>query len=148
YKQALQSLQKGDKAKLDNSMGDLVLPKSASIPLVFVAGGIGIASFVGMLKQLLMNQERLQIYFYYQLRDKEEKIYSELLNSYKFERKDIVINPEQVTTEKIKANTPPDSLIYISGSQTFVENLQNKLEASGTPRAQIIFDYYDGYDEL
>lgn len=148
YKQTLANLQKGDEAKIDNAMGDLVLPKLTSTPLVFVAGGIGIASFVGMLQQLIKNNEQRRIYFFYQLRRADEQIYSDLLENYNFELKEILIKPDRLTTDKIKASVPADSLIYLSGSQNFVEDLQAGLECLDVPRANIIFDYYDGYAEL
>jgi hypothetical protein len=38
--------------------------------------------------------------------------------------------------------------VYLSGSQTFVETLGTELETTGTPRARLIYDYYDGYANL
>lgn len=148
YKQTLAKLKKGDTAKIDNAMGDLVLPKDPSAPLTFVAGGIGIASFVGMIRQLLKNNEQRKINFFYQLRNSGEKIFGDLLQSYRFEKLQISIKPTRLAAETIRTASPPESLIYLSGSQTFVENLQAGLEQLGTLRANIIFDYYDGYAEL
>lgn len=148
YKQALEHLKPGGVAKIDNAMGDLVLPKSPATPLIFVAGGIGIASYVGMLKQLIKTNEQRQVELFYQLRDAGEQIFGELLEAYKFKQKEILFKPDTLTGGKIKTSVSPESLIYLSGSQTFVENLQTDLERLGFARAQIIFDYYDGYIEL
>lgn len=148
YKQTLQALNEGDAARLDDALGDLVLPKSADFPLVFVAGGIGLASYVSMLKDLLARREERQIFLFYALRSRREQISRELFDSYPLQLKNIVIAPNRLTAAEIKATTPPDSLIYLSGSKKFVEGLQADLENSNVPREQIIFDYFDGYHEL
>lgn len=148
YKQALQALKPGDELKLDDAMGDLVLPKLASVPLVFVAGGIGMASFVSMLAQLTRDKEERQIFFFYALRSRTEVIYRDLIEGYPLAHKQFVYAPNRLQAEEILATTPPDALIYLSGSQKFVEGLRADLEALGIDRSRIVFDYYDGYAEL
>lgn len=148
YKHALQGLQPGDSARLDGALGDLVLPKSAETPLVFMAGGIGLASFISMFKDLLARKEERPIFLFYALRSRREQIFRELYESYPLQLKNIIIAPNRLTAQEIKATTPPGALLYLSGSQKFVEGLQADLESLGTPREQIIFDYFDGYSEL
>lgn len=148
YKARLQALKPGEPVKIDNAMGDLVLPLATDWPLVFVAGGIGIASFASMFKQLLASKEERSIFFFYQLRDRRERIFQDLTSSYPLELEQIGVAPNQLSAMQIKESTPPQALIYLSGSQKFVENLQTDLEKSGTLRQQILFDYYDGYAEL
>jgi len=148
YKNVLQHLNAGDVAEITDPMGDLVLPKDPAQPLIFVAGGIGLASYASMLKLLLRQKQERPIFFFYQLRARREQIFRELTDAYPLALKDISVAPNQLTAAQIKASSPPDALIYLSGSQKFVEDLQAQFEQSGTPRAQIIFDYYDGYTEL
>ena len=145
YKQVLQSLHPDDVAKIDDAIGDLILPKDPAVPLVFVAGGIGIASYASMLQHLSSRREERNIYLFYQLRNRREQIFRELTEGYPLQLKQIVLAPNRVSAQEIKATTPPDSLLYLSGSQTFVETLRADLEALGTLRSQIVFDYYDGY---
>lgn len=148
YKEVLAHLEPGAECKLDDAMGDLILPKSPTQPLVYVAGGIGIASYVSMLKQLLVDREERPIYFFYGLRSRTEHIFRELSDSYPLQLKQVVLAPNRLTAQEIKDTTPPNSFIYLSGSQRFVEGLRADLEALGTPRSSIVFDYYDGYIEL
>jgi len=148
YKQTLQALQPGDKLRLDDPMGDLVLPKLPSIPLVFLAGGIGIASFASMLKDLIARQEERQIFLFYALRSRQEQIFHELTDSYPLALKQIVFSPNRLNAQEVMDATPPNSFIYLSGSQRFVEGLQSDLEALRVPRERIAFDYFDGYAEL
>jgi ferredoxin-NADP reductase len=148
YKQALGALQPDDSAIITDPMGDLVLPKDPAVPLVFIAGGIGISSYVSMLAQLTTAREERAIYLFYALTDRREQIFRELIDGYPLQLKTLAIKPNRLTAQAIKASTPPEALIYISGSQPFVEGLRTAYESLGTPRSQIVFDYYDGYAEL
>jgi ferredoxin-NADP reductase len=148
YKQALFGMHDGDGAHIDDAMGDLILPKSINTPLVFVAGGIGIASYASIFKYLLAGREERSIFLFYYLRSRRERIFRELTDAYPLELQDVAIAPNEIRAEHILSSVPPDAIIYISGSHHFVEELQIELEALGTPRSQIIFDYFDGYVEL
>jgi len=142
YKQALQTLQRGDELRMDEAMGDLVLPKMPSIPLVFIAGGIGAASFVGM--TLALTEPRV-ITMFYALRDEKEQIFTNVfapLNPY------LCVSPARLSAETITRNQAPDAQYYLSGSERFVEGLRRDLEALGVPHEQIVFDFFDGYIEL
>ncbi|HWT55772.1 MAG TPA: FAD-dependent oxidoreductase [Candidatus Microsaccharimonas sp.] len=148
HKEALTRLQPGDPASCQDAMGDLILPKDPNLPLVFIAGGIGIASYVSMLQELLAKREERQIFFYYALRDKREQLYRELFNSYPLAWSALTIAPNRLTAQQVLDTSPPDSFYYLSGSQRFVEGLRAQFEQLGVPRNQIVFDYYDGYAEL
>jgi len=148
YKQALQHLAEGDSVRIGEAMGDLVLPKSPDTPLVFVAGGIGMASYASMLKDLLNRKEERPVFLFYVLRSRREQIFRELTDAYPLALKDIALAPNRVSGQDIIDTTPPNALVYLSGSQNFVEGLQTELESLGVPRSRIVFDYYDGYVEL
>jgi len=148
YKQALQALKAGDDLWIEDAMGDLVLPKLPTVPLVFVAGGIGLASYISMLRQLLANREERQIFLFYAVRSRTEQIFTDVLQAYPLALKHITIAPHRLTADEIIGSVPPDAFYYLSGSQRFVEGLQADFEAAGIPREQIVFDYFDGYSEL
>lgn len=148
YKHRLQALQSGEAAHINDAMGDLVLPKDRSVPLVFVAGGIGIASYASMLAYLSSLREERYIYLFYQLRSRREQIFRDLSEGYPLQLKQIVLTPNRLSAQDVKDTTPPEALLYLSGSQTFVETLRTGFEVLGTPRSSIVFDYYDGYSEL
>jgi ferredoxin-NADP reductase len=148
YKQVLTRLTAGDEVRIGDAMGDLILPKLLSQPLVFVAGGIGMASFVSMLTLLTKRQEQRDIYLFYALRSRREQIYSELTNGYPLALKQLIYAPNRLSAQEIIDSTPPNALIYLSGSQRFVEGLRAELAALGVAHEQIVFDYFDGYAEL
>lgn len=147
YKHSLQALRRGDTAMIGAAMGDLVLPKSPAIPLVYIAGGIGMASYASMLRDLLARKEERRIFLFYRLRAAREQLFRDLTDAYPLQLKQVVLAPNALSAREIKAATPPDALMYLSGSQDFVETLRTDLEALGTPRSSIVFDYYDGYAE-
>jgi len=148
YKEILSHLSPGTECKIDDAMGDLILPKSPAQPLVYIAGGIGVASYASMFKQLLAAKEERPIYFFYAMRSRTEQIFRELCDAYPLQLKQLVYAPNRLTAQEIKDSTPPDSFLYLSGSQRFVESLKSELESLGTPRSSIVFDYYDGYVDL
>lgn len=148
YKNTLALLQTGDRASIGDPMGDLILPKDPSVPLVFIAGGIGVASYASMLKQLLMAKQQRPIQFYYSVHWKSERIFGELLDAYTFTKKKLIVSPERIDVDALLNHAPADCLWYISGGQRFVEDMQYGLEVHGISREYIVFDYYDGYAEL
>lgn len=148
YKNALETLRPGDAARIDDAMGDLVLPKSKDTPLVFIAGGIGIASYASMFMYLLKQKEERPIFLFYYLRSRREMIFRELFESYPLAGNDIAIAPNEVRAEDVLSSVPTNSLFYLSGSQRFVEDLREGLEHLGVLRSRIVFDYFDGYSEV
>jgi len=148
HKGVLFALRDGNPAEINDAMGDLILPKDASLPLVFVAGGIGIASFASMLKELLAKREERQIFLFYAVRDARQQIYRDLTKAYPLALHNITIAPNRLTAKQIVDTTPPEALMYLSGSQRFVEGLRYDLLQLGKSHTDIAFDYFEGYDEL
>lgn len=148
YKERLTTLKPGTAARIDDAMGDLVLPKDVNQPLVYIAGGIGMASYASMLKLLLRQREERPIFLFYRLKDRRERIFQDLISAYPLQLNTVIITPNELTAQEITETTPPNALIYLSGSQRFVETLRAGLEQLGTARSQIVFDYFDGYADL
>ena len=147
YKQYLLAMRPGDKAHIDDAMGDLVLPKDRAQPLVFIAGGIGMASYASMFSWLIKRKEQRTIFLFYSVRSVRDQIFRDVTNAYPLELKTLTIAPNRLTAQQIKDSTPPDALVYLSGSITFVQGLRDRLGMLNTPRDHIIFDYFDGYTD-
>ncbi len=145
YKTALLALQPNDPAELGEAMGDFVLPKSPDVPLIFVAGGIGIASYVSMAEQLLQQKQQNPVTLLYVLRNPAEQIF---LKELAHLRPLYFVSPRQLTTQDLLRVLAPESLVYLSGSQQFVENLRHDLLTAGVENYRIIFEYYTGYADL
>ncbi len=149
YKQSLETLHKHDEAKIDDAMGDVILPKDPLVPLVFIAGGIGLASFASSIKWLSKRHEKRVLNLFYTVRQKSEVILSDVLDAYPFGlAKTTVLAPNRLQTETVAAKITPATLVYISGSEKFVDDIRIDLQKWGVSDQQIIFDFFDGYAEL
>ncbi len=148
YKRQLLELSPEDTAEIGDAMGDLVLPKSGAIPLIFIAGGIGMASYAAMLKTIIATQERREVFLFYAVRHKEELIFENLTEQYSLTCNVIMVSPNRLTVREIQPYITEAAQVYLSGSQLFVEALRHDLQQLGLGHEQIVFDYFDGYTEL
>jgi ferredoxin-NADP reductase len=147
YKEALHGLEAGDAARCTDSMGDMVLPMDSNMPLVFVAGGIAIASYVSILNSLAVRGEQRDITLLYSVRYRNQAIFRESWQQPVVGSSKLFISPQRLTPRDILADAKPDSQIYLSGSEHFVEDLHQQLHAHGIPGYRIVFDFYEGYSE-
>lgn len=155
FKQILFGLQSGDKVSVSEPMGDFVLPKDPRLPLVFVAGGIGITPMRSMVKYLLDNDEKRDITLVYAARTLHEIAFRDLFESYGA-KLDIVL-PDQNTdwsgrTGHLSADIilelsgdSPERLIYVSGPEPLVENLEADLLKAGVSSQKLVLDFFPNY---
>jgi ferredoxin-NADP reductase len=144
FKHALFSLKPGETISISEPMGDFVLPKDKSRPLLFFAGGIGLTPFHAMVSYLHAKAEKREITFLYAVRNKSDAIFLDTFSSYG-------INPI-IVTAKIDAadifnQTKPSmaTLIYISGPEPMIEMLENELLAKGIQKSHLVLDFFPGY---
>jgi|GEM_PF-718345 ferredoxin-NADP reductase len=147
YKQALSNLTPGETLFMREPMGDAVLPRSQAIPLVFVAQGIAIASYVAMLGECVRANMKYDIALLWAKRSEDNRLESLIPSETGLKRVDFMY-PKKLAVQDILKHVEDNSLIYLSGSQNFVETLGANLETQGISRARIIYDYYSGYDDL
>lgn len=150
FKQRLSNLQHGEAIHLDAALGDLILPKLEATPLMFVAGGIGIASFIAMLKEVCLSDQSREISLLYALRSPAEKLFLDVLSAFSFASYREFAAPDRLNAHTIFSVTKevPGTLFYLSGAERFVEGLRHDLLQTGLNDTQIIFDYFTGYDTL
>lgn len=155
FKRALRKLQPGDTITYTEPMGDFVLPKDPSIPLVFVAVGIGSVPYAAMVQWLLDHHERRPIQLVYAESKPTEFLYGDLWQRYSLERIPIVSQPVdgwsgltgRVTAGRLLKIIGPlkNKLIYSAGPQSFIEPFYGSLLDIGIPRGQLLLDYFSGY---
>lgn len=151
YKRALLGLKPGTPVTIQGAMGDLVLPLDATIPMVWVAGGVGIASFTGMARYLADRQDKRNVTLLYAVAHEGDIIMQDLFDAYQLSKTIYVTRGEKgrkLGTADILSVLTPDTLVYVSGTEAMVETIRHGLEAAGIARSRIIFDYYEGYSEL
>lgn len=157
FKRSLQKLKPGDTVKVSEAMGDFVLPKDTSVPLIFVAGGIGITPFHSMFSWLADNHKNRNIHLLYAVQTEDELVFQETFQRVNIHARIIVSQPSDewgglrghLTAQDILGLEPLDdkSLIYLSGPEQMVENLEAELKKSGVPKTQIVGDFFPGYHE-
>jgi ferredoxin-NADP reductase len=165
YKQALLNLKSGDAMSLTDAMGDLVLPLEDTIPLVFVAGGVAIASYISMLRWLTEQQDKRDITLLYAVRSNKDIIYTKEIEEYAQVARltrliyTPAVNSEtqwhgkiggsRLTADEIMKFVRTETQIYLSGSESLVEQLRQSLQQDyKIPQYRLAFDFFDGYTEL
>jgi ferredoxin-NADP reductase/Na+-translocating ferredoxin:NAD+ oxidoreductase RnfD subunit len=161
FKNHLKDLQK-DEIILSSSLdGDFLLPKDEKIPLVLVAGGVGIAPFRSMVKELIHQNSRRDITLLYAVNEIDEMGFTEVFDEAeeKIGLKTIYVvqnNAPASWTGKIGRLSPalvrgsiPDyenKTYFISGPDPMVRYAEKMFKDMGIRRRQIKTDYFPGYE--
>ena len=163
YKKELLNSQNGKKIVAAQVAGDFVLPKNLQQPLVFIAGGVGIAPFRSMIKYIVDKNLSVDIILLYTNRTVNDILYSDIFESARnngirtiYNLTDLEKIPEgwqgtsgHVTTQMISEKIPDykKRMYYISGPQLMVQNFEKTLKDSGVSSSQIKTDFFPGYSE-
>ena len=158
FKETLKKLKPGTPLKLAEPMGDFVLPKDSAIPLVFVAGGIGVTPMHSMIKYLQDTGERRDIYLIYAVTHLEEEAFDPLFKQYGVKLTLVVQEPPagykgesgSLDADRILQLAPDDgkSLYYLSGPEPMVGAFTKGLRAKGVNKHRVITDYFPGYTQF
>jgi ferredoxin-NADP reductase len=155
FKKALFALEPDTEVDMAEAMGDFVLPKLAQVPLVFVAGGIGLTPFHSIFESLIASGEQRNIKFLYAVNNENDIIFQDVFEKAGVHATIIVSNPSeewgglrgQLDADTILGLEKPtdDTLIYLSGPEQMVEALEEDLQKHGVAKRQIVGDFFPGY---
>lgn len=148
YKQALWNLANGATVDCSQAMGDFVLPRDPTIPLLFVAAGIGITPVRSMTRWLSDTGSDRTCTLLYATRD---ELFLEELSRYNMNITLLADGKTSLTSKLIEDTADDlgqDSLVYLSGPENMVEQLFTKLQQKGFPTHRLITDYFPGYTHL
>lgn len=156
FKQALRSLEQGSVLSMASPMGDFVLPKDPSIPLLFVAGGIGCTPFRSIIKDLELTKEKRDIKLIYATQTPDKIAFEKLFKSQLGANFSTVFTQPpanwkgatgHLTAGMIKEIGQPtdDHYIYISGPEPMIETLNKDLKSLGINKRHIYTDFFPGY---
>jgi len=155
FKQTLSNLKPGAEVTMSEAMGDFVLPKDPSLPLIYVAGGIGVTPIRSMVKWLVDNAETRQVQVIYAARNLEEVAFRKLFKSRGINLEIVLSEPSpgwsgrvgRLSGEMILKITGKsvDQLIYVSGPEPMVEALEKDLKNFGVNKHKLILDFFPGY---
>ncbi len=145
FKSALSKLKPGDQLDFAEAMGDFVLPKDPSIPILFVAGGIGVTPMRSMAKYLLDTQQKRSVKLLYTASQESELAFLPLFKQAGVE---LVVNIGKLNAQQIVAEAKdPNTIIYLSGPEPMVEELVADT-AKQWPKDQIRTDFFPGYSAI
>lgn len=158
FKRTLFALTPGAQVNISEPMGDFVLPKDKTIPLVFVAGGMGITPVRSMVKWLLDASEKRDIHIIYAEQLNDSYAFREVFEDYGA-RLDLILtggatNPNARIKKidgKLIVNTvamPLETIFFVSGPEPMVERLEIELQAVGIDKNRLVLDYFPGYPTL
>ncbi len=154
FKQALSNLKPGSTVNISDAMGDFVLPKDETIPLVFIARGIGITPFVSMIEWLEQTGNSRKITLIYSVRTNQDVAFKDSLSLL---GNDLVIAVDHLAKQGHISNELDykalpaisknrESRTYISGPEKFVENLRNEFMRNNYSENNVLGDYFPGYE--
>jgi ferredoxin-NADP reductase len=156
YKQALMALEKEVEVTVSDPMGDFVLPKYLQTPLIFVAGGIGITPYHSMLKWLAETNEQRPIRLLYAVKNEGEIIFLDTFAKADQHATILVSDPSaawggergHLTADMILNLEKPsnNTLVYVSGPEPMVEQLEKDLKKAGLKKEQLVLDFFPNYD--
>ena len=144
FKKALHNLPLGSSVQAQMPMGDFVLPKDTSRPLVFVAGGIGVTPYRSMLKFLSDSAEKRDVTVIYVVKDAEEIAFEDILQK---SANKVVKHFGRLNAQDLLQYTGHinDEVVYISGPEKMVETLYEDMIKNGVPRLQLRTDFFHNY---
>lgn len=147
FKDALRVLKPGSEVDMAAPIGDFVLPKDPSIPLVFVAGGIGVTPFRSMIAYVHDKAEKRDISLLYAANKQAEVAFEPVLKQLGSGFKAAI--DTRLTAETIMAAGKPDeSYYYLSGPEPMIQALQQSLKEAGVNKRHIQTDFFPGYASL
>ncbi|MCL5010069.1 MAG: oxidoreductase [Patescibacteria group bacterium] len=160
YKNSLAAMSEGQKILASQVAGDFVLPPNLETPLVFIAGGIGIAPFRSMIKFIADKKLKCDIVLLYANKTKDDILFGDIFSQAKtFGVKTLyVLTGSEIpddweglrgylTDEMLRQEIPDykNRLFYISGPQLMVDNFKDILKALGIKSSNIKLDFFPGY---
>jgi ferredoxin-NADP reductase len=156
FKKNLFELEIGSQLEINGPYGSMLLPKNENNSLVFLAGGIGIAPFISMIRYTINNNLKNEIYLFYFNHSKEKTAYFDELNNYSAQNKIkvffIMTEENQTQTihkeiilENLTNDIIKNSIFYIAGPPLFNKNIFENLVEINIPEEKIKFEDFAGY---
>lgn len=155
FKRALQQLPRNASIEISEPRGSFTLPDDPTIPLIFIAGGIGITPFRSMAQSLTNAKQSRNIQLFYMVTQEDEIMFQTLLTRAIPSTTVIVSNPSsswrglrgRLDGDFIlkRATVLPETVFYISGPESLVAALRHDLESKGVEKDRFVVDPFTGY---
>lgn len=150
FKNALLNLRPGDTIFANGPSGEFTLPALPdlrALPIVFIAGGIGITPFRSIVKYLLDTDQHRDITLLYSAKTEDDFVFNDLfVQAAKIGIK-TVYRAGHLDEETVQKETPDykNHIFHVSGPEPMVQATEKILENIGVSRSNIKCDYFPGY---
>ena len=145
FKRQLLAMRPGDIIYATESLGDFVLPLDSTIPLVWIAGGVGITPFLSMAGSLRDDSARRTIRLLHVVSNQQQALGSDLFSQAGIVRQVFVSRDDTTGWRKFLPEPTSDELVYIAGPDNMVETTHRLLMQQGTDNNRIVLDRFLGY---
>ena len=163
FKRVLGRVPLGTEVKLEGPMGSFTLHKSPAKAAVFLAGGIGITPFRGILRQAVKDKLPHQLYLFYCNRRPEDAAFLNELQELAQSSAHFIFVPSMTETEKAKLNWTGERgfinremltkhfcdlngpIYYIAGPPAMVATMREMLTKAGVDEDDVRTEEFGGY---
>lgn len=146
YKTAMKALISGSQVQIAEPMGDFVLPKDTSIPLVFIAAGLGITPVRSIVRYLNDHDEHRNVHIFRIISGQGDDFFAKDFSRPQLHYNIVNTSQSDVHVSNFVATIKKDTLVYLAGPGRFVGRLLKELQQSGIASSRIITDLFPGYD--
>jgi ferredoxin-NADP reductase len=164
FKETLRDLPFGSAVSFGPPRGTFTLPEDPAMPVVFLAGGIGITPFRSMLKAMLDTGDRRPVILVYSTPTPQAMAFLDELEAWRASL-DLTLVPTLTKPETAPAewayeegridaamvgrHVRPDvlakAMVYVSGPPAMVEDLEAAVRSRGVRSARLKLDEFWGY---
>lgn len=149
FKRALMALPVGSTLVCDGPFGSFILPESSAQPIVLVAGGIGVAPFLSMLRSVESLHRPYKIKLLYGNKDEASVAYLTELSLFAKNIPDFAYFPiyGPIDTDALRAHVdnPAEVLWFVAGPPVMVASVQYTLGDMGVSPTLIRTELFSGY---
>jgi ferredoxin-NADP reductase len=145
FKKSLLSLQPGDKVNVAQAMGDFVLPLDTELPLVWIAGGIGITPFRSMAKWLADAREKRDIQLLHIAKPEDSRLFESEIQAAGVSRHEVSDLDDALHHVLQTVHDISERQYFIAGPESMVSSAQKALAGLGVQPYQVITDTFLGY---
>lgn len=144
YKKTLASMTAGSTVTFSGPYGSVALPEDTSLPLVFVAGGVGVASFLSMIRQSTEMASGHQIILLHANPSEAEIVYRDDLARWERENPNLLIVP---VIGELKENILQEFIgkkvrWFVSGPRGLVNSIGTFLSLNHVPLPDVSFEQF------
>jgi ferredoxin-NADP reductase len=152
FKKSLAGMPVGSEVQIDLVGGHTVLPENINQKIVLIAGRIGIAPFMSILRFVKEKSLPYQISLIYANKDRESAVFFDEIEEYSNENKLFKFFPIFSETGSIDSglikgelSEPNSRIYYLTGEQKFVIQAFKLLKDAGVEVKNISMEIFTGY---